>query len=133
MKKTFVVALMLMGGLILMSFTTVSGPVIQGDEVSYEVPAEVQSIIDKSCVGCHNSDSKNLKGKKKLSFDELAGLKITKQISKLEGIYEVLESGDMPPKKFLQKMPEAALTEDEVVLMATWASDLSKKMIRSAE
>ncbi len=133
MRNYLVLAFILLGGLFFMNFkTTVSEP-SGSDAVAYEVPADVQQLIDNSCYGCHNSDSKNLKGKKKLSFDKMADLKIFKQIGKLEAISDVLTEGDMPPKKFLQKMPDAKMSTEEIALMGNWASDLAKKMTHSIE
>ncbi len=34
-----------------------------------EIPENIQNILDKSCVMCHNSESKDIKGKMKLNLD----------------------------------------------------------------
>jgi len=82
---------------------------------------DAKTIIDNKCYGCHNSESKNKKGKKKLSFDSLDKLSIYKQIGKYEGIHEVITEGDMPPKKFIAKYPNKALSTKEKEVLVAWA------------
>jgi len=88
-----------------------------------EMPDNIKSILDKSCIACHNEDSKNTKGKLKLNFDKFNNGKYTKgkQIAKLNGIAKVLTKGKMPPKKFLEKYPEHALSVAESKMLIDWA------------
>ena len=117
-------------GLVFMNFTTVeeveskSSPV----PVTIEIPDNVQEIIDNSCFGCHNSDSKNTKGKKKLQFDNLNDLKTHKVIGKLTDVAETVVEHDMPPKKFLTKYPDRALSAEQVEIVSKWASDTAKSL-----
>jgi len=59
--------------IILMSFTNKNKAVktYELSEVNYTVPNDIQEIINNSCYGCHNSDSKSKKGKMKLNFDKM--------------------------------------------------------------
>lgn len=93
-----------------------------------EIPDNVQAIIDNSCYGCHSSESKNLKGKKKLDFDKLNDIKTYKAIGKLTDIAETVTENDMPPKKFLKKYPEKALTDEQKELLAKWAGEAAKSL-----
>ena len=91
----------------------------------YEVPADVQEIIDNSCYGCHNSDSKNKKGKLKLDFDKMPEMKTGKLVGKLVKIHDAVDENDMPPKKFLNNYPDRALTDEQKEKLTTWAKDLA--------
>lgn len=94
----------------------------------FEIPANVQQVIDKSCYGCHNSESTNEKGMKKLQWDKLGELKTYKLVGKLSEIAEVTANSDMPPEKFLAKKPEATPTAVEKKILADWADNTAKKL-----
>ena len=127
MKKVLFIVGLLTTGLIFMNF---SNPTETSQEEtatpSIEIPENVSAILDNSCMGCHNSESKNLKGKKKLSFDKLNDLQGYKAIGKYTDIAEVIVEGDMPPKKFLSKYPERALSEEDQEILVSWAKDAAK-------
>lgn len=101
---------------------------VKSDTVTYNVPDDVQQILDKSCFGCHNSESKNIKGKGKLKFDQLGDLKLYKQVGKLTDIADVVKEGDMPPSKFLKNYPDRELTIEENVRLVSWATDMAKQL-----
>lgn len=94
----------------------------------FEIPENVQSVIDKSCYGCHNSESQNDKGKKKLQFDELSSLPTHKLTAKLADIAEIINEGEMPPEKFLNKKPEATPTAVEKKILVDWATNTAEKL-----
>jgi hypothetical protein len=95
-----------------------------------EMSEDVQTIIDNSCFGCHHTDSKNDKGKKKLNFDSFGGdYSSIKSASKLKEIAEVVSEEEMPPKKFLEHYPEKALTDDQKSILSQWALQESKKYL----
>jgi len=95
-----------------------------------EMPANIKSILDKSCIGCHNSESKSTKGKMKLNFDKFNNGKYStgKQIAKLNGIVKVLAKSKMPPKKFLAKNPDRALSVDDSKALSEWAKNQATKL-----
>lgn len=98
------------------------------DNVKYEIPKDVQDIVDKSCYGCHNPESSSTKAKMKLDFDKLPELKTSKQVGKLMKIAKVVENGKMPTDKFLDNYPDRALTQEESNRLVSWAKDLSTEM-----
>lgn len=113
------------------SFTVFNQP---GNEVSppgkngLAIPDDVQQIINNHCFGCHNSDSKNEKSRKKLKFDKLTNLNKAKQIGKLGKIADVIKNDEMPPEKFLQKRPKFALSADQKTTLANWAESTAKSL-----
>ena len=63
----------------------------KGDDVpGINIPQDVQSLFDKSCMPCHSNDAKNFKAKSRLNFDKLYSLNRAKLINKLVKI-----SGDI--------------------------------------
>ena len=95
---------------------------------NFEIPENVQQVIDKSCFGCHNSESQSEKAMKKLQWDKLGELKTHKLIGKLADIADVTANSDMPPEKFLAKKPEATPTAIEKKILSEWAENTAKKL-----
>jgi mono/diheme cytochrome c family protein len=125
MKKVFIGFGLLTMGLFFMNFTTPNF-IQTGDEPetpSIEIPENIQTILDNSCYGCHNSESQNLKGKKKLSFDKLNDLKTYKAVGKLLDVAETVEEGDMPPAKILKKYPDMKLSDTDKEVLTKWAKE----------
>ncbi len=130
MKNLFLAIIVVSFGTTAMSFIgSKSNDYVKtiGQNAQYEVPSDVQEIIDNSCFGCHNSDSKSTKGKMKLKFDKMSDLKISKLIGKLNNIHDVVVEDDMPPKKFLEKYPEKVLSKKNKEKISTWALNLANK------
>lgn len=123
MKKYLLIPVILFVAVLFLNFNQVdSKPENKNlSTAEFSIPDDVQLVIDNSCYGCHYSGSKNTKGKGKLKFDKLGELKTHKLVGKLGGIADVVKEDDMPPKKFLQKKPEAALTDEQKELLINWA------------
>lgn len=108
----------------------ISGTLISKSNQSPEgLPENINKIVEKSCYGCHNTDSKNEDAKEELNFDTLHELKKVKKITTLREIAEVLEEGEMPPKKMLEKYPDRKPTDEEIATMIKWAKEESEKLI----
>lgn len=103
---------------------------VQAETVAYDIPADVKAVLDKSCMGCHNDASKNNKGKMKLNFDNFTNGSYStgKQIAKLNGTAKVVDNGKMPPKKFLEKYPDRALSAEQAKLVSDWAKAQSEAL-----
>ena len=107
-----------------------SGSVGNIDSISeLSIPENIQDILDNSCWGCHNSESKNTKAKMKLKFDKLNDLKVSKQVSKLNKIVKELNKGDMPPEKTVAKYPDMALTPEAKAELIAWAKATSEELM----
>ncbi len=117
--------------LTIMSFTDTNNKTVtkySGNDVSFEIPDDVQAIIDNSCYGCHNNDSRSDKSKNKLNFDNMPTMKTSKQVSKLMKISKVVRKGKMPVEKFIAKYPDKALSKDQTETLASWADELATKL-----
>jgi mono/diheme cytochrome c family protein len=91
------------------------------------LPDNVKMVVEKKCYGCHNANSKNEKGKAKLDWDALDKMKKSKRMAAMGEIAEVLEKGEMPPKKLIENKPEAALSEAELATLVDWSAGKKKK------
>lgn len=98
------------------------------NDVKFEIPNEIQTVIDNSCYGCHNNDSKSAKSKMKLNFDKMADMKTGKLVSKLSKISKVLKKGKMPPQKFLDHYPDKALSKEDSEAIIAWTDGLTEKL-----
>ncbi|RLD90036.1 MAG: hypothetical protein DRJ09_05420 [Bacteroidetes bacterium] len=130
MKKIILLSAMLFTAAIFISISATEDIVnntIPGNE-KYVVPEKVQAIIENKCFDCHNSNSKNMKGKMKLKFDKMAELKTHKLIGKLDNISEAVTEGDMPPKKAIKKYPDLKLTAEEIKTLSAWSNGLISKI-----
>lgn len=96
--------------------------------VEIDIPEEVSVILDKSCFGCHNTDSKNEKARGKLSLDDLTSLPKGKLVAKLNKIAKEISEGEMPPEKFAKKFPDKVPTKAEKKIVTTWAKSTAKEL-----
>lgn len=95
------------------------------------MPENVKAAINKSCFGCHNSDSKNEDAKEALDFKKLDGLSTIKKIGAYKEIGETIEEQEMPPKKFLERKPEKKLTAEEKELLINWSKKEAEALVKS--
>lgn len=130
MKKLATMALIVLAGFILFSSkSSVTEPANQTKaDAAFVIPDDVMAVIDQSCYGCHNSESKNKDASKALEFDKLGSLKNFVLISILEDIHKEVDSLKMPPQKFLERYPERALTGEQKALLMSWASETADNL-----
>ncbi|MCK5774800.1 MAG: heme-binding domain-containing protein [Bacteroidales bacterium] len=130
MKKSLFVLSLVSLGFLFLNFSTINSQEGEKKEnlKTIQFPDNVQAILDQSCYGCHNSESKSMMGRKKLSFDKLNGLKTHKAIGKLSAIAESVLDGDMPKKKAIKKNPSLALTDAQAEILVKWAEGEADKL-----
>lgn len=128
MKKQFLIPTLAVLSLLFFQGTTktVSDSENKLHVMEADMPANVKAVVDQKCYGCHNAESKNEKGKKKLDWDDFEASKRSKQIATKGKILETLENGDMPPAKFLENKPEGKLTKEEVATLMEWSKSKKK-------
>ncbi|MBL7851115.1 MAG: heme-binding domain-containing protein [Cyclobacteriaceae bacterium] len=96
----------------------------------FVIDAKVKPIIDAKCLGCHSADSKNDKAKEKLIWANLSTMDKKAAASTLDEVVEVIEKGEMPPAKFLERYPDKKLTEKEAKSLRKWADKSASKMLK---
>lgn len=123
-------------GLIVVIFISVQARYIKSNEVKaikdsvlVQYTAEVKKVIDNKCYGCHNPESKGQKAKDKLNWVSLPSLSKADQVAKLDEIFEVVEKGEMPPKQFIEKKPEAKLSDSDAKIIKAWAKSTADKIV----
>lgn len=87
------------------------------------IPQEVLDITKKSCDKCHAEPAKGLPISL-INFSKWENLSAKKQASKSKAICNEVTKSKMPPKKFLEKNPEAALSKEEIQIICDWAKSL---------
>ena len=90
------------------------------NQKNHKIPKDVMKVLDKSCYGCHNSESRNEDAREELSFDKWDKLTPIKKLSKLKEIKETVVEEEMPPQRFLKKYPDKKLSEKETQILMDW-------------
>lgn len=134
MKKITIMLSAISMAFLLSNFTFTSNSNLKSsspeDDVKYTVPDEVNTIIQNSCFGCHHTDSKNEKGRKKLDFNKIGGeYNSIKSAGKLRDISKAILEEEMPPEKFLNHYPEKALSATDKQKLSDWASAESGRLL----
>ncbi len=93
-------------------------------------PKKVQSVIDKSCFGCHSEKGRSDDAKDALRWDMLEEYDKSKLVSIFDEIIEVTEKQEMPPEKFLERQPDAKPTDDEYAMLMKWAEKEADKLLK---
>jgi len=131
MKQLFILSAVAISAFLFMNFNQKAENIVDTRNNKYEVPEDIQAIIDKTCKGCHVSDSKNEKGRKKLSWDKMEkGYKKHQVIAKLMDIQETLEEKEMPPEKFLAKYPEKNISKEDSKKLRLWAKGMAEELAK---
>lgn len=130
MKKILIPVFAIIVGFTFYNFNT---PVIKNSNQynsldSIPMPENVNTIVQHSCYGCHNSKSKNEKAKDKFQFDELHSLSTFKVVGKMSDVQKELNKNKMPPKKFLEKYPDRALSDEDKTTLLNWAKETSDNL-----
>ncbi len=129
MKKSIILSAFALVALLFMNFNQVSETELNPQDDKYKVPEDIQQIIDKSCKGCHVSDSKDMKAKTKLNWEKMYGkYKTHKVVGKLMKIEEELKKGDMPPKKFVAKYPDRNISPEDSKKLQAWVKEMAAKL-----
>ena len=103
---------------------------IQSDSKMPAMPDNVKVVIEKSCFGCHNADSKNDKAKEKLDFKAFDTLTKPQMIHAMKEIEKTVVENEMPPAKFLERFPDKKLSDAEKKILLDWASSQSKSLFK---
>lgn len=99
-------------------------------KAAVEIPADVKAVIDNKCYMCHSAQGRSPEAKADLLWDSIPDYPKAKLIGKLDKIIEVLNDGTMPPAKFLEMQPKAAITADESKLLKAWAEKTADDLMK---
>ncbi len=107
----------------------------------YDVPAEVQAVLKKSCYDCHSNNTMypwytNIQpvglwlqshineGKGELNFSEFGAYPQKKAKHKFEEIEEAVGEGEMPLSSYTLIHRDTKLTSEQSSAIAAWAGAL---------
>ena len=111
----------------------------------YPVPAEIESILRKSCYDCHSNTTRYpwyaeiqpagwiLAGdihdaKRALNFDEFASYRLQRQLLKFEAIADEVETGGMPLPSYTLLHRDAVLSAGQKTLLISWAQSMQNSL-----
>ena len=97
-----------------------------------DVPENVKTVLDRSCLPCHGTDGSG-KAKMKWNWEKMPEYSKTKLISKLVKVAEKVEEEKMPPPKNIKKNPDRKLSDEEKKLVMDWADGLAEKTSESGQ
>jgi hypothetical protein len=103
-------------------------PQFQDQVLQY--PENIRTIIDNKCFGCHNPEGGSQDAKDALMWDDLPGLSRGQQVGTLDEIIEVLDEGIMPPEQMVEMNPDAALTDEELQALRSWAEATADELLQ---
>ncbi|MGH2574165.1 MAG: heme-binding domain-containing protein [Ignavibacteria bacterium] len=109
------------------------------------VPANVRSILERSCYDCHSNHTKwpwysNVapvswlviddvkEGRSKMNFSEWGKLSPAKQELRLENICEEITEGKMPLPNYLLIHKEAELTQSDKDILCKWSQSMADSL-----
>ena len=139
MKKFFLsVFALIFVGLVGIQFKTVNreNPAVAA-EAEFSGPPEVEAVLRKACYDCHSNETKwpiysfvapmswvvaedVEKGRRELNFSEWNDMPLGRQFAKEEQIWDEVESGEMPLRKYQLLHPGARLTEEDKAVLRNW-------------
>ncbi len=112
---------------------------------AYEVPDDVQLILQTSCYDCHSNNTKYpwysniqpvawwlndhiLEGKKEVNFSEFASYRVGRKYKKFEEIVEQLEENEMPLPSYTRIHRNAILSKEQKLSLTNWATAIRDSM-----
>lgn len=111
----------------------------------YAVPENVHTILTKACNDCHTNntiypwyaavqpvlwwlDDHVKEGKSHLNFDEYTTYNLRRQYHKMEEVIEMVKEKEMPLDSYTWVHRDAKLTDDERVILTSWAQSVMDTM-----
>ena len=108
---------------------------------TFNIPSDVNTILEKACYDCHSNQSRypwyfhiqpvgywlnhHIKeGKKGLNFSEYTNRRLRYQYHKMEEVIEQVKENEMPIASYTWTHKEARLTPEERTKLIDWAKSV---------
>jgi hypothetical protein len=108
---------------------------------NYQVPAEVQTILAKSCNDCHSNNTHYpwynniqpvawwlnnhvLDGKRHLNFSEFTTMRVARQYKRMNDCIETIKKNEMPLDSYTWIHKDAILNDSEKQTLYAWCNTL---------
>jgi cytochrome c5 len=88
------------------------------------IPAEIQTILEKSCFACHGEGGKGM-ALSRVNFSNWADYSPEKKAQKAEAICKVVTNGSMPPRGYVKTNPDAALDQAQIESICSWSKTVN--------
>ncbi len=115
----------------------------------YTVPDNVHQVLQKACYDCHSNNTTYpwyshvqpvgwwlndhvKEGKRHLNFAEFGSYISKRKIKKLKEVSGTINEGEMPLSSYTIIHTNARLSDEEKVLVTTWAASLAKQIADTA-
>jgi mono/diheme cytochrome c family protein len=95
-------------------------------EGNASIPEEVFKVLKPACISCHSNEGKD-KPKAALNFSTWDQYTSMEKTMLAASIKEEVAEKKMPPKRYLETHPEAAISEDQLNLIVKWCDSLKAK------
>ncbi len=95
-----------------------------------EYPEAVKKVIDAKCFGCHSPEGRSDKAKEALNWTTLTGLEKAPMVSKLDKVVEVLDKGEMPPQRMIERNPDAKISAADSKILKDWAETTATDLMK---
>ena len=102
------------------------GQNVEKQDSTSSIPAAVLQVLKPACMTCHSNEGRD-KPKAKLNFSVWDQYTPMEKMMISSSILEEVKKGSMPPKRFLETHPEAALTEAQISQISQWVESFKVK------
>ena len=93
-----------------------------------ELPDNIKAIVEAKCMGCHKPDARNEKAREKLQWVKVPEMNLEEQEDFVAEMFEVIEEGEMPPERTVERRPEMKLTTEENAAFIAWLEKEEKRL-----
>ena len=93
------------------------------EEGKGQIPANIMKVAERSCASCH-TDPGNMMAKSHVNLSEWDKYSPEKQADKAKDMCSMVTKSKMPPKSFLTKHPDAAVSPGELKALCDWAESI---------
>ncbi|RKQ42283.1 heme-binding protein [Roseivirga pacifica] len=99
-----------------------------GSNDKIELPDNIKAIVEAKCMGCHKPDARNEKAREKLQWVKVPEMNLEEQEDFVAEMFEVIEEGEMPPERTVERRPEMKLTAEENAAFIAWLEKEEKRL-----
>ncbi|MBO6495175.1 MAG: heme-binding domain-containing protein [Roseivirga sp.] len=93
-----------------------------------ELPDNIKEIVEAKCMNCHKPDARNEKAREKLQWVKVPEMNKEQQEDFIAEMFEVIEDGDMPPARMVERNPKMKLTDEENKAFMAWLEKEEKRL-----
>ncbi|WPZ09148.1 heme-binding domain-containing protein [Roseivirga spongicola] len=93
-----------------------------------ELPDNIKEIVEVKCMNCHKPDARNEKAREKLQWVKVPEMNKEQQEDFIAEMFEVIEDGDMPPARMVERNPKMKLTDEENKAFMAWLEKEEKRL-----